>query len=388
MDIDKIRSGFENAFGGGAQPEFFYAPGRVNLIGEHTDYNGGHVFPCALSLGTYGAIRKRNDKAIKLASGNVDHPIELSADEIFYDRSHGWGNYPKAVASELIGAGFEIGGFELYILGDLPNAAGLSSSASVEQLSCVALESIFSIEIDPIERVRLCQRAENKFVGVNCGIMDQFASGMCKKNHAVLLDCATLAHTHVPLSLGEYKLVISNTNKKRGLADSKYNERRSECDAALAQLEKVIDADCLCAITPDEFEKHSNAIQNEIIYKRAKHAIYENTRTLLAAEALDAGDLSAFGKLMNESHVSLRDLYEVTGNELDALAEAAWDADGVAGSRMTGAGFGGCTVSVVRSDATDSFIRRVGEAYFKTTGFRAEFYIAETDGGARRITGE
>ena len=386
MDIINLNENFAKAYGaGGNKPRFFFAPGRVNLIGEHTDYNGGYVFPCALNLGTYVAARARQDDTVMLVSGNITKPFVIQISEIEYNAKFGWVNYPLAVAYELIKLGHTLGGFELYIFGDLPNGAGLSSSASLELAVCAALNAIFSLNVPQLEMVKLCQRAENQFVGVNCGIMDQFASGMCRKDHAALLDCATLEYSHVPLSMGNYKLVIANTNKKRGLTDSKYNERRAECDIALSLLQNAISAKNLCDITPDDFEKNKDVINEAVIVNRAKHAIYENARTIKAAEALKSGDIEVFGKLMNESHISLRDLYEVTGRELDTLAEAAWVAEGVLGSRMTGAGFGGCTVSIVHADAINSFINSVGKAYNEKTGIRADFYTTITDDGAREI---
>lgn len=388
MENCDLKERFNQRFGdGNAEIRCFHAPGRVNLIGEHTDYNGGHVFPCALNLGTYGAARKRDDGLILLASGNIGPEVTVSVSDIRYEPAHGWANYPKAVVSVLNGAGFVTGGFDLYIEGDLPNGAGLSSSASVLLLTCTALERLFTLEIDAIEKVRLCQRAENEFIGLNCGIMDQFAVGMGRKDHAILLDCTTLQYTQVPLVLKDCRLIIANTNKQRGLTDSKYNERRAECDRALLALQQACDIDIkgLCELTPEQLENYVSFIDDPVVANRARHAVYENARTLAAVNLLNAGDLRAFGQLMNESHVSLRDLYEVTGPELDALAESAWAAKGVLGSRMTGAGFGGCTISIVQADAVDGFIRSVGAAYTARTGLTADFYEAETGEGAREL---
>ena len=389
MDLQQLENDFTKHFGNGEAPRFYFSPGRVNLIGEHTDYNGGHVFPCALSLGTYGAARKRADGMIRLISGNMGPAVDLRADNIVFDPAHGWANTLKGVAFELIKAGNNIGGFELYIYGDLPHSAGLSSSASVELLTAAALNDLFELNINTLELVKLCQRAENQFIGVNCGILDQFACGMCRKNHAVLLDCGNLVYDYVPLKLGDYRIVIANTNTKRALADSKYNERRAECERALRDLKtalkKNLEPENLCDLDNETFDKNKYAIKNETARKRAEHAVYENTRALMAVDALKADDLRAFGRLMNESHISLRDLYEVTGSELDALAEAAWAVEGALGSRMTGAGFGGCTVSIVRKNAIDTFIETVGASYSARTGITADFYIAETGGGAGRI---
>ncbi|MDR1664593.1 MAG: galactokinase [Clostridiales bacterium] len=386
MDLQSIKDGFARAFGDtGEGLRFFYAPGRVNLIGEHLDYNGGYVFPCALNLGIYSAARKRGDSLIRLASGNMEPKVTVDSAHIFYDTKDGWANYPKAVIHELLRMGYTPGGFDLYVWGDMPNNAGLSSSAAIELLTCAVSDRLFDLGVGSIERAKLCQRAENGFVGVNCGIMDQFASGMGKKDNAILLDCSTLEYQYVPLKLGDYRLIISNTNKKRGLTDSKYNERREECERALHDLQKVCDIKNLCDLSADDFEKYKNAIGDSVACNRAAHAVYENARTKAAVKALNTGNLREFGKLMNLSHVSLRDLYGVSCTELDVLAEAAWNVEGVLGSRMTGAGFGGCTVSVVHKDAADSFIKNVGETYKTRTGLTADFYIAETGDGAGEI---
>ena len=370
----------------GVKPDrLFLSPGRVNLIGEHTDYNGGYVFPCALDFGNYGAARRRDDRTIRLVSGNIDMPCEVDMDNLVYDPAHNWANYPKGVVVEIMKLGHAIGGFDLYVWGDIPNASGLSSSASLELLTAVVINTLYNCNMPMKEMVLLSQRAENQFVGVNCGIMDQYAVGMGKKDHAILLDCQKVEHEYVPLDLGDNLIVIANTNAKRGLADTKYNERRSECDAALALLQKACDVDCLCALDIKTFEAHKHLITDPVILKRATHAVYENARTMEAVAVLNAGDIKKFGQMMNDSHVSLRDLYEVTGDELDALAEAAWQIDGVLGSRMTGAGFGGCTVSIVRKDAVDAFIKAVGAEYTKRTGLEASFYMAGVGDGAGEL---
>jgi galactokinase len=363
----------------------FFAPGRVNLIGEHTDYNGGYVFPCALNLGTYCTARLRGDNTILLKAEGYEPIVEISTGALDYDPAHKWANYPKGVAYQLIKAGHKLGGFELYFKGDLPSGAGLSSSASIELCTFAALNALFNLNIPQIEGVKLCQRAENQYIGVNCGIMDQFASGMGRAGHAILLDCNTLEYSYAPLNLTGVKIIMANTNAKRGLADTKYNERRAECEAALTNLRQKLDVDALCNVTPQQFEANKDLIANPVHRKRAEHAIYENARTIKAAEALNAGDIATLGRLMNESHVSLRDLYEVTGLELDALAEAAWNCSGVYGSRMTGAGFGGCTVSLVKEESVEGFKQAVGEAYTKKTGLEADFYTAETGNGAGEI---
>lgn len=373
-----LKEKFIGFFGEGQSIRFFHSPGRVNLIGEHTDYNGGHVFPCALGFGTYAAARKRDDRKVRFVSGNIDLPVEIELDSVAYDAAHGWANYPKGVLTEISKIS-EIGGFDFYVFGDIPNGAGLSSSASLELLTAVTVNALFDCNISMKEMVLLSQRAENNFVGVDCGIMDQYAVGFGKFGHAMLIDCQYVSHKYVPLNLRGYKMVIANTNKKRGLVDSEYNTRRSECEKAAA----LLGVKNLCDIDPPHFEKIKHKITDQTILNRATHVVYENARTLSAVEALR--DLTLFGKLMNESHISLRDLYEVTGAELDALAEAAWRIDGVAGSRMTGAGFGGCTISLVHEDAIDNFIKTVDEEYTKKTGLVADFYAVETGGGASEI---
>lgn len=386
MELAGVVKKFNELYGQGKeQARVFIAPGRVNLIGEHTDYNGGHVFPCALSFGTYAVARRRRDKTIKFASTNFDLKVEISADACFYDRTHDWANYPKGVIKYLKEKGFDIGGFEVLYNGNVPNGAGLSSSASIELVTCVMLKGLFGCNIDMIDMVKLSQKAENEFVGVKCGIMDQFASGMGKKDNAILLNCKTLKYKYVPLKLDGYKLVISNTNKRRGLADSKYNERRSQCEQAVRDLKTELDITCLCDMDVNTFEKNRYLIKDETVAKRAEHVVYENGRAFEAVKKLNAGDIEGFGKLMNESHKSLRDLYEVTGKELDTLVEESWNVEGTIGSRMTGAGFGGCTISIVRDDAVEKFKKIVGENYKKKTGLTADFYIAEIGDGAREI---
>ncbi|WP_319369968.1 galactokinase [uncultured Ilyobacter sp.] len=387
--MEKLRDEFMDVFGNGdIKPREFFAPGRVNLIGEHTDYNGGSVFPCALSFGTYAVARMREDKKIKFYSKNFEKLgiIECDLENLVYDESQDWANYPKGVVKIFKDHGFEINsGFEILFYGEIPNGAGLSSSASIELATSVVLKGLFQLDVGMIEMVKMSQEAENKFVGVNCGIMDQFAIGMGKKAKAVLLDCNTLKYEYAPVELGEASIVIANTNSRRGLADSKYNERRSECERALAQLQKKLNVKTLGEISIEEFEANKNIIENETDRKRAKHAVYENQRTLMAFESLKAGDIKKFGELMNESHISLRDDYEVTGGALDTLVELAWKAEGTIGSRMTGAGFGGCTVSIVKNENIEEFIKNVGAEYKGKIGLTAEFYIADIGDGAREL---
>lgn len=386
--IDGLKKVFEEKFGSIEGVREFFAPGRVNLIGEHTDYNGGNVFPCALDFGTYAVAKRREDKRIKLYSVNFEDlgVMEFSVDELINNREHDWANYPKGVVDIFKRSGYSIeDGFEVVYGGDIPNGAGLSSSASIEVVTSVILKELFNLDNTMIGAVKMSQRAENEFIGVNCGIMDQFAIGMGRRDKAILLDCNTLEYTYSELKLKDEVVVIANTNKRRGLADSKYNERRGECERALEDLQKKLDIGSLGELTIDGFEAEKELITDETDRRRAKHAVYENQRTLKAVEALKGGDVEKFGELMNESHVSLRDDYEVTGAELDSLVEAAWKHEGTVGSRMTGAGFGGCTVSIVKKSMVEDFIERVGADYLEKTGLRADFYVANIGDGAREL---
>ena len=378
---------FKEVFGKDAEQQFF-APGRVNLIGEHTDYNGGNVFPCAIDRGTYGLVSKRADRTFRMYSENFADlgVMEFTLDELVNDKKHDWANYPKGVIKMFVEEGFKIdSGFDFLVSGNIPNGAGLSSSASIEMLTGIVLKDLFHLSIDPIAMALLGKKVENLFIGVNSGIMDQFAVAMGKKDHAILLDCNTLKYDYVPVVLKDEVIVIANTNKRRGLADSKYNERRAECDEALAELQTKLPIKALGELSIEEFEANKDLIKSPIRQKRAKHAVYENQRTLKAQKELSAGNLTEFGKLMNQSHISLRDDYEVTGVELDTLAALAWEQPGVVGSRMTGAGFGGCTVSIVKKDKVDDFIKNVGEAYKNKIGYAADFYIAAVSEGARKL---
>ncbi len=363
----------------------FFSPGRVNLIGEHTDYNGGYVFPCALSFGTYLLARKNQSRQVRFATTNFDHRGEVNLDTPFEKDGKSWMNYPVGVLNELRKTAREIEGLDLLYSGDIPNGAGLSSSASIEMVTAFTMNHIFGFGLDRMELVKLSQKAENIFVGVNCGIMDQFASGMGAAGHALFLNCDTLDYEKVPLNLEGMKIVIANTNKRRGLADSKYNERRAQCESAVEALRTGKNIRHLSDLTLDEFNNLSHLITDEVERKRARHVITENNRTLTAIEALNRGDVESFGQLMNQSHDSLRDDYEVTGKELDTLVEEARKMEGTLGSRMTGAGFGGCTVSIVREDAVESFIREVGTGYKKRTGLTADFYVAEIGDGSKQI---
>ncbi|ACU93061.1 galactokinase [Capnocytophaga ochracea DSM 7271] len=378
---------FQEVFGAPAEKQFF-APGRVNLIGEHTDYNGGNVFPCAIDKGTYGLVKKRNDRKFRMYSENFADlgVMEFTLDELTNDKKHDWANYPKGVIKMFLEAGQKIdSGFDILFSGNIPNGAGLSSSASIEMLTAIVLKDLFHLSIDSVEMAQLGKKTENLFIGVNSGIMDQFAIAMGKKDHAILLDCNTLKYAYVPVVLKDEVIVIANTNKRRGLADSKYNERRAECDEALAELQTKLPIKALGELSIEQFEANKDLIKSPVRQKRAKHAVYENQRTLKAQKELSAGNLAEFGKLMNQSHISLRDDYEVTGVELDTLVALAWEQPGVVGSRMTGAGFGGCTVSIVKKDKVDDFIKNVGEAYKNKIGYAADFYIASVSDGAKKL---
>lgn len=381
---DTMLRKFAEIFGDAEGVQVYFAPGRVNLIGEHTDYNGGHVFPCALTIGTYGAVRKRPDRKLRFYSMNFERlgVLESSLDELKPDPRADWTNYPKGVIWAFGEKGLEASaGMDLLLYGNIPNGSGLSSSASVEVLTGFILRDLFGFAVSNQDLALIGQYSENRFNGVNCGIMDQFAIAMGRKDHAIFLDTADLSYEYAPIKLEKAKIVIACSNKKRGLGDSKYNERRSECERALEELQKVCEANSLGELTEKAFEAHRDSIGSEVRQRRARHAVYENRRAIAAVSALRENDLAAFGRLMNASHISLRDDYEVTGAELDTLVEEAWKVEGVIGSRMTGAGFGGCTVSIVEEQAIDSFIARVGAAYQEKIGYPADFYVVEVGDG-------
>ncbi|VBB09851.1 galactokinase signature [Lucifera butyrica] len=389
-DLHQCESVFKKLFG----PEpyrIFFAPGRINLIGEHTDYNGGHVFPCALTFGTYALARKNTGNMVRLYSLNLPERgvIEFPLTDLEYDKKHDWANYPKGMIRCLRQDGCIIdSGLDVLFYGEIPNGAGLSSSASLELVTGVMLAGLFGLAIEQIDLVKAGKRVENEFIGVNSGIMDQFAIGMGKAGHGILLDCETMEYSYAPLRLDRYDIVIMNTNKRRELTDSKYNERRSECEAALAKLQTRLPVKSLGELEEASFEKHKSLIGDAVLIKRARHAVLENIRTVKALAALQQGNLMEFGRLMNQSHISLRDDYEVTGRELDTLAEAAWRQPGVLGARMTGAGFGGCAIAIVEKERTGSFIAAVGKIYQDAIGYEASFYIANIGDGAKEITGE
>ena len=386
--VEQLKNKFAEVFGPEDESAVYFAPGRVNMIGEHTDYNGGHVFPCALTIGTYGVVRKRQDRKLRFYSMNFEQlgVMESSLDELVPSKDADWTNYPKGVLWAFKERGMEVTeGFDLLLFGNIPNGSGLSSSASVEVLIGYILKDQYGFDVTNQDLALIGQFSENRFNGVNCGIMDQFAIAMGKADHAIFLDTNTLDYTYVPLKLDGAKIVIACSNKKRGLGDSKYNERRSECETALAELQKVVDIKSLGELTEEQFEANKDAIGDEVRVRRARHAVYENQRTIQAVEALQKQDLKKFGELMNASHVSLRDDYEVTGIELDTLVEEAWKVDGVIGSRMTGAGFGGCTVSIVEDAAVDRFIESVGTAYRDKIGYAADFYVVQVGSGPCRL---
>ncbi len=386
--LDEMQEVFREKFGA-AQTHAYFSPGRVNLIGEHTDYNGGHVFPCAISLGTYALVAPRTDGISRLYSMNLPEQgvVQFPMHGAVKSDAYGWANYPIGVVRVMEDAGHRAAhGFDIVLYGTLPNGAGLSSSASIEVLMAVILNDELNLGIDMVELVKFSQKAENEFVGMNCGIMDQFAVGMGKKDCAILLDCNTLSYRYSKLALDGCSIVITNTNKTHSLVTSAYNERRAQCESALKALQKVKPIKALGELTNAEFDAIASAISDPVERRRARHAVYENNRTLEAVKALEANDVKRFGELMNASHVSLRDDYEVTGPELDTLAELAWQQDGVLGSRMTGGGFAGCTVSIVRDAAIPAFEKNVGDAYTAKIGYAPSFYVANIADGARRLS--
>lgn len=381
---EEIKSKFEELFGNEGDIKVYFAPGRVNLIGEHTDYNGGHVFPCALTMGTYAVARKRSDNKLRFYSMNFEKigVLESTIDELKYNQEEDWINYPKAMIWALKSEGYKIDtGFDIVYNGTIPNGAGLSSSASIEVLTGFVLKDLFGLDVDMVKIALLGQKAENQYVGVNCGIMDQFIIANGKKDCAVFLDTATLEYEYAPVKLENEKIVIMNTNKKRGLGDSKYNERRAECEKALEELQEKLDIKTLGELTEEAFEANKYLIKDENRQKRAKHAVYENQRTIKAVKALEDNKIDLLGELMIASHNSLRDDYEVTGKELDTLVEESLKQDGVVGARMTGAGFGGCAVSIVKKNKVENFIKNVGKAYKEKIGYEADFYAVEIGDG-------
>lgn len=385
--IDMLKNQFKNIFNKEADRVFF-APGRINLIGEHTDYNGGHVFPCSITIGTYAVVSFNNSNKCSLYSMNFEDlgAINIDLENLEYKKEDNWTNYVKGMILTLKNQGYIIDkGMDIAIYGEIPNGSGLSSSASLELVSGVLLKGMFNLDIDMLDLIKAGKAVENNYIGVNSGIMDQFAIGMGKKDCAILLDCNTLKYSYAPIKLDDYNIIIMNTNKRRELADSKYNERRAECEEALRIFKTELNINSLGELDAETFEKYKYLIKDEVILKRAKHAVYENIRTVNALEELNKGNLEVFGKLINESHISLKNDYEVTGKELDTLAETAWKQDGILGSRMTGAGFGGCAIAIVKKATTDQFIKNVSEIYLKEIGYSADFYIANIGDGAKEV---
>ncbi len=386
---ERLIQQFQNLYKGEGEIRTYFAPGRVNLIGEHTDYNGGHVFPCALTLGTYGIVRNREDRKLRFYSANFEKlgVIETSLDELVPDPKADWTNYPKGVMWAFEKRGYRLThGMDILIYGNIPNGSGLSSSASLEVLTGVILKDTFGFDqVSMVDIALIGQDSENHFNGCNCGIMDQFASAMGKKDHAIFLDTNTLHYEYAPVVLEDAKIVITNSKVKHSLVDSAYNDRRNECETALKELKEVVKIDSLGELTEEAYEAHKDAIKDEVRQKRAKHAVYENQRTIRAVEALKNQDVEQFGKLMNASHESLRYDYEVSCEEIDILVDLAQAMPGVLGSRITGGGFGGCTVSIVKNEAVDIFISEIGKTYLEKVGHEAEFYVVEIGDGAGMI---
>lgn len=384
MVLKKFEELYGNADGAGV----YFAPGRVNMIGEHTDYNGGHVFPCALTIGTYAAVKKRTDRKLRFYSMNFEKMgvVESSLDDLTPSDAAGWTNYPKGVMWAFAERGMKMDcGLDIVLNGNIPNGSGLSSSASLEVLTGFYLRDLFGFDVTNVDLALIGQYSENNFNGMNCGIMDQFASAMGKKDNAIFLDTADLSYQYAPLVLDGAKIIVTNSNVKHSLVNSAYNERRSECERALEELKTVVDIKGLGDLSEEQFEADKDAIKDDIRKKRTKHAVYENQRTIRAVEALKNNNLKEFGELMNASHVSLRDDYEVSCDEIDVLVEEAWKVDGVIGSRITGGGFGGCTVSIVKDEAVDTFKEKVGAAYKERVGKNADFYVVEIGDGPSKL---
>ncbi|NEW83958.1 MAG: galactokinase [Mariniphaga sp.] len=385
MTIEQLKAKFIEKFGEGEVSGYF-SPGRVNLIGEHTDYNGGFVFPCALSFGIYCLVRKTDRKTVKFASVNMPFVAEVKVEDLNKAIGKEWVNYPIGVFAQFMKKGLTFDkGADMLFYGDVPTGAGLSSSAALEVVTGVAINDMYGFGIDKIELALMGQKAEHEYALVNCGIMDQFVSAMGKKDHAVFLNCDTLAYDLVPVILDGVKIVISNTNSPHKLDSGKYNERVAECQAAVKAIQPFQKISALGEISWEDFLKVEDKIENVTVRKRARHVVSEIKRTEDAVKFLKAGNLVEFGKLMNASHDSLRDDYEVTGLELDTMVEEGRKIKGVIGTRMTGGGFGGCTVSLVKDEAVDTFIAQVGENYEQKTGLKPVFYVAEIGDGGKKL---
>lgn len=389
MQKEQLIAKFQELYGEGGEIRTYFAPGRVNLIGEHTDYNGGHVFPCALTMGTWAVVRNREDRKLGFFSLNFEKLgiIETSLDELIPSKNTGWTNYPKGVMWAFEKRDHKLShGLDILIYGNIPNGSGLSSSASLEVLTGLILKDTFGFdEVSMVDIALIGQDSENNFNGCNCGIMDQFASAMGKKDHAIFLDTNTLNYEYAPVILEDAKIVITNSKVKHSLVDSAYNDRRNESETALKELQTVVDIQTLGDLTESEFEQYKDAIKDPVRLKRAKHAVYENQRTIRAVEALKNQDIELFGQLMNASHASLRDDYEVSCEEIDILVDLAQAMPHVLGSRITGGGFGGCTVSIVKNDTVEKFVDEIGKAYEEKVGHKAEFYVVDIGDGAKII---
>ena len=387
MTIDQLKHAYEAAYHKPAT-DIFFAPGRVNLIGEHTDYNGGFVFPCALSFGTYILLSKNDEQKINFRSLNMEAIYSLELTQLSEPLPNkAWANYPLGVFAQFIKRGVAITqGYDILFWGNVPAGAGLSSSAAMEVVTAYALNELLGTQYGLADLAKIGRAAEHEFAGVMCGIMDQFASAHGKADHAIYLNCDTLEYDLVPVKLEGIKVVVTNTHSPHKLDSGSFNDRVRQCQLAVEQINAVRPIQYLAELSQVEFEQIKDAITDEIAHRRARHVVGEVQRTKDAVEALKNGDIVKFGQLMNQSHVSLRDDYEVTGPQLDALAEAAWKIDGVLGSRMTGGGFGGCTVSLVQEQAIPTFIEKVGAEYTEKTGLTADFYIAEIGDGAHRIS--
>lgn len=387
-NLQQLKQQFVELYGGEKEGiRSFQAPGRVNLIGEHTDYNGGYVFPAALTFGTTVLLRKRSDKLLRFASTNLPLRADITLENATNDDAHDWINYPKSILVHLGKRGFTFGGYDVLYHGEIPNGAGLSSSASIHLATAYGFMTMEGHPIDRIQLALTAQEAENQFLGVKCGIMDQFVIAMGKEEHAILLMCSSLEYQYVPFKAQGYKIVIGNTNKRRGLVDSEYNTRRAQCEQAVQDLRAAFpDLQLLGELSLEQFEANRHYIKDEVVLKRAKHVVEEIDRVLRSVEALQANDIATFGSLMTASGVSLRELYEVTCKELDVMVEESLKVPGVLGARMTGAGFGGCTVSLVHGDQVDTFIKQVGRAYADRTDYKADFYVAEIGNGVTETT--
>ncbi|WP_186390641.1 galactokinase, partial [Oenococcus oeni] len=387
LDKNSLSKEFKEQFKKTAEKVFF-SPGRINLIGEHTDYNGGNVFPCAISIGTFGVYGSRDDQTIRMYSANIPDQgvVSFQLNDLEYHKEDGWTNYLRGVLASLVSRDYKINhGFDLFIHGNLPDGAGLSSSASIELLMGTILKNVFSLDVSQLDLVKIGQEVENKYIGVNSGIMDQFAVGMGRAEQAILLDTNTMKYEYAPVKLGDNVIVIMSTNKRRELQDSKYNERRSQCEEALKRLQTKLAIKSLGDLSIEAFDQASYLINDDILIRRARHAVFENQRTLRAFDALKNNDLTTFGQLVDASHVSLHFDYEVTGKELDTLVEAAWKQPGVLGARMIGAGFGGCAIAIVGKDYVDDFKTKVGKSYQEKIGYPADFYIAKISDGPKEI---